>query len=114
MNNFTFCNPTKLIFGKGTIAKIAAEIPADAKIMMTYGGGSIRRNGVYDQVKAALKERTVVEFGGIEPNPQYETLMRAIAIAREEGVNFLLAVGGGSVIDGTKFIATALKYAGDP
>ena len=114
MNNFTFCNPTKLIFGKGTIAKIAAEIPADAKIMMTYGGGSIHRNGVYDQVKAALKERTVVEFGGIEPNPQYETLMRAIAIAREEGVNFLLAVGGGSVIDGTKFIATALKYAGDP
>ena len=114
MNNFTFCNPTKLIFGKGTIAKIAAEIPADAKIMMTYGGGSIRRNGVYDQVKTALKERTVVEFGGIEPNPQYETLMRAIAIAREEGVNFLLAVGGGSVIDGTKFIATALKYAGDP
>lgn len=114
MNNFTFRNPTKLIFGKGTIAQIAAEIPAEAKIMMTYGGGSIRRNGVYDQVKAALKDRTVVEFGGIEPNPQYETLVQAIGLAREQGVNFLLAVGGGSVIDGTKFIATALKYEGDP
>ena len=114
MNNFTFRNPTKLIFGKGTIAQIAAEIPAEAKIMMTYGGGSIRRNGVYDQVKAALKDRTVVEFGGIEPNPQYETLVQAIGLAREQGVDFLLAVGGGSVIDGTKFIATALKYEGDP
>lgn len=114
MNNFTFRNPTKLIFGKGTIAQIAAEIPVEAKIMMTYGGGSIRRNGVYDQVKAALKDRTVVEFGGIEPNPQYETLVQAIGLAREQGVNFLLAVGGGSVIDGTKFIATALKYEGDP
>lgn len=114
MNNFTFCNPTKLIFGKGTIAKIAREIPAGAKIMMTYGGGSIRRNGVYDQVTAALKGREVVEFGGIEPNPQYETLKRAVELARAEGVDYLLAVGGGSVIDGTKFIATALKYAGDP
>ncbi len=82
--------------------------------MMTYGGGSIRRNGVYDQVKAALKDRTVVEFGGIEPNPQYETLVQAIGLAREQGVDFLLAVGGGSVIDGTKFIAAALKYEGDP
>lgn len=114
MNNFTFCNPTRLIFGKGTIAKIATEIPARARILMTYGGGSIRRNGVYDQVKAALQGRTVVEFGGIEPNPQYETLMRAIELARKEKVDFLLAVGGGSVIDGTKFIATALKYEGDP
>ncbi|WP_294597521.1 iron-containing alcohol dehydrogenase [uncultured Rikenella sp.] len=114
MNNFTFCNPTKLIFGKGTIAKIAREIPAGAKIMMTYGGGSIRRNGVYDQVTEALKGREVVEFGGIEPNPQYETLVKAVERARAEGVDYLLAVGGGSVIDGTKFIATALKYAGDP
>lgn len=114
MNNFTFCNPTKLIFGKGTIARIAREIPAGAKIMMTYGGGSIRRNGVYDQVTAALKGRGVVEFGGIEPNPQYETLVKAVELARTEGVDFLLAVGGGSVIDGTKFIATALKYEGDP
>ncbi len=114
MNNFTFRNPTKLIFGKGTIARIADEIPAHARIMMTYGGGSIRRNGVYDQVKEALSGRPVVEFGGIEPNPQYETLVRAIELARAEGVDFLLAVGGGSVIDGTKFIATALRYDGDP
>ncbi len=114
MNNFTFRNPTKLIFGKGTIAKIAEEIPSGAQVMMTYGGGSIRRNGVYEQVKAALKGHAVVEFGGIEPNPQYETLRRAIALAREQGVDYLLAVGGGSVIDGTKFIATALRYAGDP
>lgn len=114
MNNFTFCNPTRLIFGKGTIAKIATEIPAGAKVMMTYGGGSIRRNGVYEQVKAALKGHAVVEFGGIEPNPQYETLRRAIALGREQGVDYLLAVGGGSVIDGTKFIATALRYEGDP
>lgn len=114
MNNFTFRNPTKLIFGKGTIAKIAKEIPAGATIMMTYGGGSIRHNGVYDQVKAALKGRQVIEFGGIEPNPQYSTLMKAIGIGRTQGVDYLLAVGGGSVIDGTKFIATALKYGGDP
>ncbi len=114
MNNFMFCNPTKLILGKGTIARIAREIPAGAKIMMTYGGGSNRRNGVYDQVTAALKGRGAVEFGGIEPNPQYETLVKAVELARAEGVDFLLAVGGGSVIDGTKFIATALKYEGDP
>ncbi len=82
--------------------------------MMTYGGGSIRRNGVYDQVMAALRGRSVVEFGGIEPNPEYATLVRAIELARVEGVDFLLAVGGGSVIDGTKFIATGLKYEGDP
>lgn len=114
MNNFTFCNPTKLIFGKGMIAKLATEIPDGVRIMMTYGGGSIRKNGVYDQVMAALKGREVVEFGGIEPNPQYETLMRATELARREGVDYLLAVGGGSVIDGTKFIATALRYEGDP
>lgn len=114
MNNFTFRNPTKLIFGKGMIAKVATEIPQGAKIMMTYGGGSIKSNGVYDQVKTALKDRKILEFGGIEPNPQYSTLMKAITICREQGVDYLLAVGGGSVIDGTKFIATALKYGGDP
>lgn len=114
MNNFTFRNPTKLIFGKGTIAKLGKEIPANAKIMVTYGGGSIRRNGVYEQVMDALQGRNVMEFGGIEANPQYTTLKKAIDICRQHGVNYLLAVGGGSVIDGTKFIATALKYGGDP
>lgn len=114
MQNFTFHNPTKLIFGKGTIAKLSTQIPASAKIMMTYGGGSIFKNGIYDQVKAALAGREVIEFAGIEPNPEYQTLMRAVEICRAQGVDFLLAVGGGSVIDGTKFIATAVKYAGDP
>lgn len=114
MNNFVFQNPTKLIFGKGTIAKIAKEIPADAKVMITYGGGSIFKNGVYDQVKEALKNHSTVEFGGIEPNPEYATLCKAVELGRAEGVNYLLAVGGGSVIDGTKFISTALNYAGDP
>lgn len=115
MNNFTFRNPTKIIFGKGSIAKIAKEIPHDARLMVVYGGGSIRLNGVYDQVMAALDGRSVAEFGGVEANPKYETLMQAVAQCREQGVDYLLAVGGGSVIDGTKFIATALKYTGsDP
>lgn len=114
MENFVFCNPTKLIFGKGMIAQIATNIPQSAKIMVTYGGGSIFKNGVYDQVKSALSGRTFIEFGGIEANPDFDTLMKAVAKAKEFGVDFLLAVGGGSVIDGTKFIATALKYPSDP
>ncbi len=114
MNNFVFQNPTKLVFGKGEIAQLAQLIPTDKKIMITYGGGSIFKNGIYDQVKEALKGHTVAEFGGIEPNPEFETLMRCVAQCREQGIDFLLAVGGGSVIDGTKFIATALKWEGDP
>ncbi len=110
MENFIFCNPTKLIFGKGTIASIDAQLPADSVVMMTYGGGSIKKNGVYEQVRKALGSRRVVEFGGIEPNPRYETLMKAVASAKADGVDFLLAVGGGSVIDGTKFIACAMGY----
>lgn len=114
MYNFEFQNPVKLIFGKGSIAHIAEEIPAQSKIMLTFGGGSVKRNGVYDQVIKALEGRNVVEFWGIEPNPKYETLVEAIALARREGVDFLLAVGGGSVIDGTKFIAAAIPYEGEP
>ena len=110
MENFVFKNPTKIIFGKGEICKIADEIPSDAKVMLTYGGGSIKRNGVYEQVKKALENHDYVEFGGIEPNPEYETLCKAISLAKKEKVNFLLAVGGGSVIDGTKFIAPAINY----
>jgi len=113
MNNFTFYNPVKILFGKGQISALAKEIPAGARILITYGGGSIKKNGVYDQVLAALQGRTVLEFGGIEPNPHYETLMQAVALARKEEVDFILAVGGGSVIDGTKFIAAAALYAGD-
>ncbi|MEA5570645.1 iron-containing alcohol dehydrogenase [Calothrix sp. UHCC 0171] len=114
MQNFTFHNPVKILFGKGQIANIAAEIPTDAKILMTYGGGSIKKNGVYDQVKSALSKHNLIEFGGIEPNPHYETLMKAVEIVRQEDVNYLLAVGGGSVVDGTKFISVAVDFDGDP
>lgn len=113
MNNFTFINPTKLIFGKGQILKIGREIPQNANVMITYGGGSIFRNGVYDQVKAALKGFNCIEFGGIEANPDYDTLMKSVSKANDNNVDFLLAVGGGSVIDGTKFIAAAMKYKGE-
>lgn len=113
MKNFIFQNPTKLIFGKGMIAKIAEEIPSGKKIMVTFGGGSVKTNGVYDQVKEALKDRDFIEFWGIESNPTIETLRKAIALGKENGVDFLLAVGGGSVIDGTKLISAGLKYDGD-
>ena len=114
MENFAFYNPVKILFGKGQIANIAQEIPADAKILVTYGGGSIKSNGVYEQVKAALAGHNFLEFGGIEPNPHLETLLKAVELIRAEGINFLLAVGGGSVLDGTKFIAAAVNFVGDP
>lgn len=113
MYNFTFCNPVKLIFGRGTIAQLAKEIPLDKKIMITFGGGSVRRNGVYEQVTKALAAHNYVEFWGIEPNPKIETLRKAIEKCREEKIDFLLAVGGGSVLDGTKLIAAAVNYPGD-
>ncbi len=112
MNNFVFCNPVKIVFGKGTIVQINGLLEPKAKVLLTYGGGSIKKNGVYKQVKAALKTRKVVEFGGIEPNPTYETLVRAIKLGRKEKVNFVLAVGGGSVLDGSKFIAAGIPYKG--
>ncbi len=113
MRNFTYQNPVKIVFGKGTIAQLSQLVPLDQKVLVTYGGGSIKRNGVYDQVTAALKDHAVLTFGGIEPNPCYETLMQAVALAKAEGVGFLLAVGGGSVADGTKYIAAAVKYEGE-
>ncbi|SAL26743.1 iron-containing alcohol dehydrogenase [Caballeronia udeis] len=114
MQNFTFRNPTKIIFGEGQIAALNAEIPPDARVLITSGGGSIKSNGVLAQVQVALGERAWFLFSGIEPNPTYETLMQAVAMAREKNIDFLLAVGGGSVIDGTKFIAAALKFDGEP
>ena len=115
MQNFTYYNPTTLVFGKGSIARLSTLLPGKAKILLTYGGGSIKTNGVYDQVTRALHGREVIEFGGIEPNPRYETCMKAVNLVRAEGVDFLLAVGGGSVLDGTKFIAAAVPYKGkDP
>ncbi|WP_321282379.1 iron-containing alcohol dehydrogenase [Marinifilum fragile] len=113
MENFDFFNPVKILFGKGKIAELGNHIPKDAKILMTYGGGSIKKNGVYDQVMEALKDYNITEFGGIEPNPHFETLMKAVEIVRSEGINFLLPVGGGSVLDGTKFIAAAAYYEGE-
>lgn len=114
MFNFEYQNPTKILFGKGQIQSIAKQVPAGSKVMLTYGGGSILANGVHAQVLAALSACTVIEFGGIEPNPEYATLMRAVEIARAENVDLLLAVGGGSVLDGTKFIAAAIPFSGDP
>jgi len=115
MYNFEYKNPVKIIFGKGTIPNVANEVPKGKKILLTYGGGSIKRTGVYDQVKNALKDFDRIEFGGIEANPHYETCMKAVEIVKREGVEFLLAVGGGSVLDATKFIAAASLYDdGDP
>ena len=115
MYNFEYKNPVKIIFGKGTIAKVANEIPKNVKILLTYGGGSIKQNGVYDQVKNALKDAEILEFGGIEVNPHYETCMKAVEIVKNENIGFLLSVGGGSVLDATKFIAAAALYEhGDP
>lgn len=113
MNNFNFYNPVKILFGKGKISEISENIPKNANILITYGGGSIKKNGVLMQVKTALKGFSYTEFGGIEPNPAFETLMKAVEIVKEKEIDFLLAVGGGSVIDGTKFIAAASKYSGD-
>jgi NADP-dependent alcohol dehydrogenase len=112
MRDFEFKNPTKIIFGKNKIAAISKEIPASARVLILYGGGSIKKNGVYDQVVAALKDHYVEEFGGIEPNPEYETLMEAVRLIKEKNIDFLLAVGGGSVIDGTKFISAAATHSG--
>lgn len=115
MYNFEFKNPVKIIFGKGTISKVVDEIPKNAKVLMTYGGGSIKKNGVYDQVKNALKDVELLEFGGIEVNPHYETCIKAVEIVKAKNIDFLLSVGGGSVLDATKFIAAAARLEeGDP
>lgn len=113
MNNFELYNPVNYVFGKGQTEKLATLVPKNAKVLVAYGGGSIFKNGVHDQVKAALNGFEIVEFGGIEPNPRFETLMKAVQIIREEKIDFILAVGGGSVIDGVKFISAAVKFEGD-
>ena len=113
MNNFEFKNPTKIIFGKDTIEKLSEEIPNDAKVLLLYGGGSIKKNGIYDQVKKALTNIDTVEFGGIPANPEYATLLNALKVIKDEKITYLLAVGGGSVIDGTKFLSAAALYEGE-
>jgi NADP-dependent alcohol dehydrogenase len=113
MNNFDFKNPTKILFGKNQIENLSKEIPENAKVLLLYGGGSIKKNGIYEQVKTALSNFEVLEFGGIPANPEYAVLMDALTIIKEEKITFLLAVGGGSVIDGTKFLSSAALYKGE-
>ena len=113
MNNFELYNPVNYFFGKGQTEKLTTLVPKDAKILVAYGGGSIFKNGVYDQVKTALTGFDFIEFGGIEPNPRFETLMKAVQIIREQKITFILAVGGGSVIDGVKFISAAVNFEGE-
>ena len=114
MLNFELYNPTNYVFGKGQIEKLSKLVPAKSKILLAYGGGSIFKNGIYDQVKLALAGFEIVEFGGIEPNPRFETLLKAVEIVKNQKIDFILAVGGGSVIDGVKFISGATHFEGDP
>lgn len=114
MLNFELYNPTRLFFGKGQIQQITNQIKPDANILLVYGGGSIFKNGVYDQVIKALEGKTVTEFGGVEPNPRFETLSKALQVIHNEKIDFILGVGGGSVIDGVKFLSAAAYYSGNP
>jgi len=114
MENFTYFNPTRIHFGRGQIAAIDRELPAQSRTLLLAGGGSIRKNGVYDQVRKALGARKLFEFFGVEANPDYDTLMKAVELCRREKVDWVLAAGGGSVLDGAKFVAAAVPYPGDP
>jgi len=114
MFNFSYQNATRIVFGKDQISELAHLVPKDKKVLLIYGGGSIKRNGVYQQVVNALASVSFVEFAGVEPNPAFETLMRATALVKEQGIEYILAVGGGSVIDGAKFVAAAAVFNGDP
>src|SRR5690606_7936177 len=114
IQNFEYYNPTRILFGKGQVAAIGKYIPKDKRILLVYGGGSIFKNGVYDQVSKALEGYEVHLFGGVEANPRYETLMQAVDQIRRDKLDYILAVGGGSVIDGVKFISAAVYYEGDP
>ncbi|KAG8148449.1 iron-containing alcohol dehydrogenase, partial [Burkholderia catarinensis] len=112
MQNFSYYNPTRIVFGEGSVSRLNDLIPRDARVLVLYGGESARKNGTLDEVRAALGAREVQEFCGIEPNPAYETLMKAVAQVSASRIDFLLAVGGGSVIDGTKFVAAAALFEG--
>ena len=114
MQNFNFYNPTQIVFGPGKISDLARLVPTNARVLVLYGGSSAQKTGTLDEVKDALGTRAVQEFAGIEPNPSYETLMKAVELVRRDQIDFLLAVGGGSVIDGTKFVAAAAPFVGEP
>ncbi|UBH27684.1 iron-containing alcohol dehydrogenase [Aeromonas enteropelogenes] len=113
MYNFQYANPTRICFGEGQIASLPALIPPGSRLLVLYGGGSIRQNGVYEQIRQALAGMEWQEFSGISANPRYERLMEAVELVKRERIDFLLAVGGGSVVDGTKFVAAAACYEGD-
>ncbi len=113
MYNFQYANPTRVCFGEGQIAKLPELIPAGSRLLVLYGGGSIKQNGVYDQLTQALAGREWLEFPGIGANPQYDQLMEAVDLVKRERIDFLLAVGGGSVVDGSKFVAAAARFEGD-
>ncbi len=112
MQNFDFHNPTKILFGEGTISRLPEVLP-DGPVLLLYGGGSIKSNGVYEQVISALKDRKVYEVSGVRPNPTYEKAMEAVELIRKEKIGFILAVGGGSVVDSAKFISLAVHYQGE-
>src|ERR1700689_2547352 len=114
MENFTYFNPTRIHFGRGQIAAIDRELPAAARVLLLAGQGSIRANGVRDQVLQAVGPRVLFEFFGVEANPEFDTLMKAVELVRREKIDWILAVGGGSVLDGAKFVAAAVNYPGDP
>lgn len=113
MNNFIYKNPTKIIFGENQIQRLQLEIPIESKVLLIYGGGSIKQNGIYDQVIQALSDHDYLEFGGISANPEFSHLIKALEIIQKQEINFILAVGGGSVIDAGKFLAAAAKFEGD-
>ncbi|MDI2091257.1 iron-containing alcohol dehydrogenase [Commensalibacter oyaizuii] len=113
LQNFEFCNPTRIVFGKQTIQQLDKLIPEASKILIVIGGGSVRKNGTLDEVEQALGKRSFAVFEGIEPNPTFETAMLAVEKIRKENFDFVLGVGGGSVMDACKFIAGAVKYQGD-
>ncbi|MGA1932212.1 iron-containing alcohol dehydrogenase [Arcobacter sp. YIC-464] len=110
---YDYYNPTTIHFGKGKIQSITNHIPKDNKVLVVYGGGSIKKNGVYDQVAAALEGYDWIEFSGVEANPTYETMNKAVEVVKENNIDFVLAVGGGSVIDGCKYLIAASLYDGD-
>lgn len=114
MLNFELYNPTQYIFGKDQTSQLSQLIPQKTKILLAYGGGSIFKNNVYNQVTEALRDFEIIEFGGIEPNPRFETLMKAVEVIKKENIGFILAVGGGSVIDGVKFMSAAVNFKGNP
>jgi NADP-dependent alcohol dehydrogenase len=112
MQNFDYHNPTRIVFGKDRLSELDSLVPNEANVLILYGGGSIKKFGTLEKVKGNLTGRRVLEFAGIEPNPTFETLIKAVDIAKSENIDFLLAVGGGSVADGTKFVNLAINYDG--